>query len=53
MTTLVDEATCLVFGSMSTVKSVLRMKVSGKSVKLFLILDTWLNKEEEGSNDDP
>ena len=34
---LEDEATCLVFGAISTVKSVLKMKESGKSFKLFLI----------------
>ena len=51
-TSLEDEAVCLVFGAISTVKSVLKMKESGKSFKLFLILDTRLNREEEKSNDD-
>ena len=51
-TALEDEAACLVFSAISTVKSVLKMKESGKSFKLFLILDTRLSGEEEESNDD-
>jgi len=50
-TTLEDEAACLVFGAISTVKSVLKMKESGKSFKLFLIFDTRLSGEEEFNND--
>ena len=49
---LEDEATCLAFGAISTVKLVLKMKESGKSFKLFLSLDTRLSEEEEESNDD-
>jgi len=51
-TTLEDEATCLVFGAILIVKSVLKMKESRKSFKLFLTLDTRLNIEEEESNHD-
>jgi len=47
-----DEEAGLVFGAISTVKSVLKMmKMEKKSFKLFLTLDTKLDKEEE-SNDD-
>ena len=49
---LEDEAACLVFGAISTVKSVLKMKENGKSFKLFLTLNTRLSREEEESNDD-
>ena len=45
-------AACLVFGAISTVESVLKTMESGKSFKLFLILDTRLSEEEEESNDD-
>ena len=42
----------MVFGAISTIESVLKMKKSGKSFKLFSILDTRLSREEEESNDD-
>ena len=48
-----DEETGLVFGAISTMKSVLKTKESEKSFKLLLILDTRLSGEEEEFNDDP
>ena len=47
-----NEAACLVFGAISTVKSVSKMKENGKSFKLFLTFDTRLSEEEEESNND-
>ena len=41
----------MVFGAISTVKSVLKTMKMEKSFKLFLTLDTKLSEEEE-SNDD-
>ena len=49
---LEDEVACLVFGAISTMTSVLKIKESGKIFKLFLTLDTRLSREEEESNDD-
>ena len=49
---LEDDAACLVFGAISTVKLVLKTNESGKSFKLFLTLDTRLSGKEEESNDD-
>ena len=49
---LEDEATCLAFGAISTVKLVSKMKESEKIFKLFLSLDTSLSEEKEESNDD-
>ena len=42
----------MVFGAILTVRSVLKMKENGKSIKLFLNLDTRLSGEKEESNDD-
>ena len=50
--TLEDEATCLAFGAIAIVKSVLKTMKMKKSFKLFLTLDKKLNEEEEESNDD-
>jgi len=48
---LEDEEAGLVFGAISTVKSVLKTMKMEKSFKLFLTLDTKLSEEEEESND--
>ena len=49
---LEDEEAGLNFGVIYTVKLVLKTMKMKKSFKLFLILDTKLNEEEEESNDD-
>ena len=51
-TALEDEATCLIFGAITTVKLVSQMKENGENSKLFLTLNTKLSEEEEESNDD-
>ena len=52
MIVLEDEEAGLVFGVISTVKSVLKMIKLEQSFKLFLTLDAKLREEEEKSNDD-
>ena len=50
---LEDEATCLAFGAIAIVKSLLKTMKMKKSFKLFLTLDTKLSEEEEEeSNND-
>jgi len=48
---LEDEEAGLVFGAISTVKSVLKTIKLEQSFKLFLTIDTKLSEEEEESND--